>query len=56
MTTATSWHMRGDVMEACNCNVTCPCNFGGDPTQLPCEAIIGLRIQEGSLALTGWMA
>ena len=48
MTTATSWRRRGDVMEACNCVTTCPCNFSGDPTQLPCEAILGFRIQEGN--------
>jgi len=48
MTTAESWRMRGDIMEACNCVTTCPCNFGSDPTQLPCEAILGFRIQEGN--------
>jgi len=47
MPTATAWRMRGDVMEACNCTTTCPCNFGSDPTQVPCEAILGWRIQEG---------
>ena len=52
MTTATSWHMQGDVMEACNCNVTCPCNFGGDPTEIPCTAIVGLRIQQGNYGAT----
>jgi len=25
-----------------------PCNFGSDPTQLPCHAILGFRIQEGN--------
>ena len=52
MTTATSWRIRGDVMEACSCNLTCPCNFGGDPTQVPCQAIVGLRIQEGNYGAT----
>ncbi|HZA24040.1 MAG TPA: DUF1326 domain-containing protein [Dehalococcoidia bacterium] len=52
MTTATQWRMRGDVMEACSCDVTCPCNFGGDPTQLPCQAILGLSIQEGNYGNT----
>ena len=52
MTTATSWRMRGDIMEACSCNVSCPCNLGGLPTQLPCEAIIGFRIQEGNYGST----
>jgi hypothetical protein len=47
MATQTSWHMRGDVMEACSCATTCPCNFGSDPTPLPCEVILGWRIEEG---------
>jgi hypothetical protein len=47
MATETSWRLRGDVMEACNCTTTCPCNFGSDPTQVPCEVILGWRIQEG---------
>jgi hypothetical protein len=52
MATETSWRMRGDVMEACSCTTTCPCNFGSDPTQVPCEAIIGWRIQEGDYGNT----
>ena len=47
MATNISWHMRGDVMEACSCETTCPCNFASDPTKVPCEAIVGWRIQEG---------
>jgi hypothetical protein len=49
MVTQTSWRMRGDVMEACSCATTCPCNFGSDPTPLPCEVVIGWRIEEGQL-------
>ena len=48
MATQTSWRMRGDVMEACSCATTCPCNFGSDPTPLPCEVVIGWRIQDGN--------
>jgi hypothetical protein len=48
MGTETAWRMRGDVMEACSCNTTCPCNFGSDPTRLPCEVIIAWRIEEGN--------
>ena len=56
MTTASSWRMTGDILETCNCNVTCPCNFGGGPTQAPCEVIFGFHIQErtyGSTPLNG---
>ena len=52
MATQTSWRMRGDVMEACSCATTCPCNFGSDPTPLPCEVVIGWRIQEGNYGNT----
>ncbi len=34
-------------MEACNCVTTCPCNFGSDPTTLPCEVVFGSRIEDG---------
>jgi hypothetical protein len=47
MATETAWRIRGDVMEACNCTTTCPCNFGSDPTQGFCEVIVAWRIQEG---------
>jgi hypothetical protein len=52
MATQTSWRMRGDVMEACSCATTCPCNFGSDPTPLPCEVVLGWRIQDGNYGNT----
>jgi hypothetical protein len=52
MATQTSWRMSGDVMEACSCATTCPCNFGSDPTPLPCEVVIGWRIQDGNYGNT----
>ena len=56
MTTAAFWRIRGDVLEACNCDVTCPCSFSGDPTRVPCEAVLGFRILEGSCGNTRLMA
>jgi hypothetical protein len=52
MATQTSWRMRGFVMEACSCATTCPCNFGSDPTPLPCDVVIGWRIQDGNYGST----
>ena len=52
MTSAASWRMQGDILELCSCNITCPCNYGGDPSTLPCEAVLGLRIQEGNYGNT----
>ncbi len=42
-----AWQMQGDIIEACNCVTTCPCNFGSDPTSLPCEVILGFHIDKG---------
>lgn len=44
---ATAWRLAGDAMEACRCAVTCPCNFTSDPTEIPCDSIIGWHIEEG---------
>jgi hypothetical protein len=52
MATQTSWRMRGDVMEACSCATTCPCNFGSDPTPLPCDVVLGWRIEDGNYGNT----
>ena len=52
MATATSWRMRGDLLENCSCNVACPCNFGGDPTLGYCEATLSHRIQDGNYGNT----
>ena len=53
MTTETAWHMQGDVLEMCSCNTVCPCNYGGDPSDLPCEAVLCLRIDQGNYGSTG---
>jgi len=52
MATQNSWRIRGDVMEACSCATTCPCNFGSDPTPLPCEVVLAWRIEEGQYGNT----
>ena len=48
MTTATSWRIRGNMLDACSCAHGCPCQFGADPTLGYCEA--------KSLALIVYMA
>ena len=45
---SSSWGIKGEVMEACSCDTTCPCNFNSNPTRVPCEAILGWHIEEGS--------
>jgi hypothetical protein len=46
-TGAPSWRLTGTAMEACRCAVTCPCNFGSDPTEIPCGAIVAWHIADG---------
>jgi hypothetical protein len=52
MTTGAAWRLRGEILEVCSCAVTCPCNFGGDPTSLPCDAVWGLHIRQGNQGST----
>src|SRR5207244_1512409 len=42
----------GDVMEACSCATTCPCNFGNDPSQVPCHVVFAWRVQDGQYGNT----
>jgi hypothetical protein len=44
---APSWRLTGTGMEACRCAVTCPCNFGSDPTEIPCGVVIGWHFTDG---------
>src|ERR1051325_3296792 len=44
----TSWHLSGDLSEACSCGVPCPCNFGANPTHPYCWALFSLDIKEGN--------
>jgi hypothetical protein len=49
---AATWRLSGGAMEACRCAVSCPCNFGSDPTEVPCGAIIAWHIQDGQYGET----
>src|SRR5580698_10138194 len=45
-TTATpNWHFTATVAESCSCAVSCPCNFGSEPTRMPCDGnrLISMR-------------
>ena len=46
------WHMRGDYLEACNCDYGCPCNFNGFPSKGSCEATVVFKIEKGSHGTT----
>ena len=48
MSTTPSWHIRGRVTLACNCDFGCPCNFNALPTTGKCEGHWNWHVEEGS--------
>ena len=46
------WHIKGDYIEACNCDFGCPCNYSGFPSKGYCEAIVAFKIDKGSHGTT----
>jgi hypothetical protein len=45
-----SWQVRGEYMETCNCAFLCPClpsNLAALPTEGDCKAAVALRIDAG---------
>jgi len=43
----TSWHMVGQLEEACSCSAACPCWFGSKPTRMTCGGGQFLFIDKG---------
>lgn len=43
----TSWKYRADMMNACNCDWGCPCNFNAKPTNGFCEGVYAAHITAG---------
>lgn len=41
------WHLTATVAESCSCVVSCPCNFGGEPSHTPCEGNRIISIERG---------
>jgi hypothetical protein len=53
---AEQWSVRGQYMEACTCDVLCPCIMLADPTGGTCTALVGWHVDRGAyggLALDG---
>ena len=44
---AQEWSVKADVAESCSCDVSCPCNFGSNPTHAQCHATRLIEITEG---------
>ena len=43
-----AWKMSATVAESCSCTVSCPCNFGGEPSRMPCEGNRMISIDSGN--------
>jgi len=43
-----AWKIKGNYLEACNCDLGCPCNMSGFPTHGFCEGSIAVHITEGN--------
>jgi hypothetical protein len=45
-----SWNIKGQYMETCNCTLLCPCiwsNMAARPTEGACEAAVAMHIDQG---------
>lgn len=42
------WRLTATVAESCSCTVSCPCNFGGEPSRMPCEGNRFITIDKGN--------
>ncbi len=42
-----SWQITATVAESCSCTISCPCNFGGEPSHMPCEGNRIISIDKG---------
>jgi hypothetical protein len=47
---APAWNLTATVAESCSCTVSCPCNFGGEPSRTPCEGNRFISIEQGRYA------
>jgi len=42
-----AWNLTATVAESCSCTVSCTCNFGGEPSRMPCEGNRFISIERG---------
>ena len=44
------WSLAGTFVEACSCDVACPCIYGSSPTTGECKAFVGWHVDKGNYA------
>lgn len=42
-----NWYMKGTILQACNCDYGCPCNFNAPPTDGHCEGQWTWHVEQG---------
>jgi hypothetical protein len=42
-----AWSVQGTYIEACNCEVACPCIFFSPPTEGECKVVVGWHVDKG---------
>ena len=45
---AEKWNIKGTYLEACNCDLACPCVFMSPPTEGECDVLVGWHIDKGN--------
>ncbi len=53
MTTEVKWTMQGTLLQGCNCDYGCPCNFNARPTYGHCENTWSGYIDQGNYGSVG---
>ena len=48
--TYVDWKIRVQRLATCSCDYGCPCEFGAQPTQRPCEGVEACEIVDGHYA------
>jgi hypothetical protein len=42
-----NWNVSGTIVDACSCEVMCPCIFANDPSAGYCDALVGWHVDSG---------
>lgn len=48
-TTAKTYTLEGQILEACSCNAPCPCWIGDDPDGGACDSFVAYNIERGQI-------
>ena len=43
------YHLKGELLEVCDCNTLCPCWIGEDPDNGTCRSSLAYHIDKGEI-------